>query len=161
MKANVFNQTDYDIDLKYYKYFLSNALKVSGVNGEVNLLFSNDNYIRELNKKFRNKDKATDILTFPAGDKFDREEGGDIIISYEWVKNRYEEKKIKKTIIKLIIHSVLHLSGVHHSYSEKSLKENYRKMKELYIKIISYIKIKRKIKKYNTEENINIWEIIL
>ena len=157
MKANVFNQTDYDIDLKYYKYFLSNALKVSGINGEVNLLFSNDNYIRELNKKFRNKDKTTDVLTFPAGDKFDREEGGDIIISYEWVKNRYEEKKIKKTIIKLIIHSVLHLSGVHHSYSKKSLKENYKKMKELYIKIISYIKIKRKIKKYNTEENINIW----
>ena len=51
MKANVFNQTDYDIDLKYYKYFLSNALKVAGINGEVNLLFSNDNYIRELNKK--------------------------------------------------------------------------------------------------------------
>ena len=100
MKANVFNQTNYNIDLKYYKYFLSNALKVAGIDGEVNLLFSNDNYIRELNKKFRNKDKATDVLTFPAGDKFDREEGGDIIISYELVKNRYEEKKIKKTIFK-------------------------------------------------------------
>ena len=151
MKANVFNQTDYDIDLKYYKYFLSNALKVSGINGEVNLLFSNDNYIRELNKKFRNKDKATDVLTFPAGDKFDREDGGDIIISYEWVKNRYEEKKIKKTIIKLIIHSILHLIGVHHNYSEKSLKENYKKMKELYLKIILHIKNKR-----NKKENINI-----
>ena len=151
MKANVFNQTDYDIDLKYYKYFLSNALKVSGINGEVNLLFSNDNYIRELNKKFRNKDKTTDVLTFPAGDKFDREEGGDIIISYEWVKNRYEEKKIKKTIIKLIIHSIFQLRGVHHNYSEKSLKENYKKRKELYLKIILHIKNKR-----NKKENINI-----
>lgn len=151
MKANVFNQTDYYIDLKYYKYFLSNALKVTGINGEVNLLFSNDNYIRELNKKFRNKDKATDVLTFPAGDKFDREDGGDIIISYEWVKNRYEEKKIKKTIIKLIIHSILHLRGVHHNYSKKSLKENYKKMKELYLKIILHIKNKR-----NKKENINI-----
>lgn len=148
MKANVFNQTDYNIDLKYYKYFLSNALKVAGINGEVNLLFSNDNYIRELNKKFRNKDKATDVLTFPAGDI---EEGGDIVISYEWVKNRYEEKKIKKTIIKLIIHSILHLRGVHHNYSEKSLKENYKKMKELYLKIILHIKNKR-----NKKENINI-----
>ena len=148
MKANVFNQTDYDIDLKYYKYFLSNALKVAGINGEVNLLFSNDNYIRELNKKFRNKDKATDVLTFPAGDI---EEGGDIVISYEWVKNRYEEKKIKKTIIKLIIHSILHLRGVHHNYSEKSLKKNYKKMKELYLKIILHIKNKR-----NKKENINI-----
>ncbi|TXJ43601.1 rRNA maturation RNase YbeY [Brachyspira aalborgi] len=148
MKANVFNQTDYNIDLKYYKYFLSNALKVAGINGEVNLLFSNDNYIRELNKKFRNKDKATDVLTFPAGDI---EEGGDIVISYEWVKNRYEEKNIKKTIIKLIIHSILHLRGVHHNYSEKSLKENYKKMKELYLKIILHIKNRR-----NKKENINI-----
>ena len=153
MKANVFNQTNYDINLKYYKFFLLNALKVAGINGEVNLLFSDDKYIRDLNKKFRNKDKATDVLTFPAGDI---EEGGDIVISYEWVKNRYEEKKIKRIILKLIIHSILHLRGVHHDYSEKSLKENYKKMKELYIKIISYIKIKRKIKKYNIKENINI-----
>ncbi|TKZ35553.1 rRNA maturation RNase YbeY [Brachyspira catarrhinii] len=146
MKANVFNQTNYDINLKYYKFFLSNALKVSGIKGEVNLLFSNDKFIRELNKKFRNKDKATDVLTFPSGDI---EEGGDIVISYQWVKNRYEEKNIKKTIIKLIIHSILHLRGVHHDYSEKSLKENYNKMKELYLKVISHIKTNKKAKVKN------------
>ena len=145
MKANVFNQTNYDINLKYYKFFLSNALKVAGIKSEVNLLFSDDKYIRDLNKKFRNKDKPTDVLTFPAGDI---EEGGDIVISYQWVKSRYEEKKIKKTILKLIIHSILHLRGVHHDYSEKSLKENYKKMKELYLKVISHIKTKK--------ENINI-----
>lgn len=148
MKANVFNQTNYDINLKYYKYFLYSALKVSKINGEVNLLFSDNEYIRELNKKFRNKDKVTDVLTFPAGDKFDKEEGGDIVISYEWVKNEYAEKNIKKIILKLIVHSILHLKGVHHDYSEKSLKENYKKMKELYLKVISYIKnVKTKIKK--------------
>ena len=154
MKANVFNETDYNINLNYYKYFLSNALKVARIKGEVNLLFSDDKYIRELNKKFRNKNKATDVLTFPAGDI---EDGGDIIISYEWVKNRYEEKNIKRTIIKLIIHSILHLRGVHHDYSEKSLKENYKKMKELYLKVISYIKNNKiKNKEYNIKENINI-----
>ena len=146
MRANVFNQTNYDINLKYYKYFLSNALKVSGIKGEVNLLFSCDKFIRKLNKKFRNKDKATDVLTFSAGDI---EEGGDIVISYEWVKNRYEEKKIKKTVVKLIIHSILHLRGVHHNYSEKSLKENYNKMKELYLKVISHIKTNKKSKVKN------------
>ena len=153
MKANVFNQTNYDINLKYYKFFLSNALKVAGIKGEVNLLFSDDKYIRDLNEKFRNKDKSTDVLTFPAGDI---EEGGDIVISYQWVKNRYEEKKIKRIILKLIIHSILHLRGVHHDYSEKSLKENYKKMKELYLKVVSHIKNKRKTKKYNIKENINI-----
>lgn len=145
MKANIFNQTNYDINLKYYKFFLSNALKVAGIKSEVNLLFSDDKYIRDLNKKFRNKDKATDVLTFPAGDI---EEGGDIVISYQWVKSRYEEKNIKRIILKLIIHSILHLRGVHHDYSEKSLKENYKKMKELYLKVISHIKTKK--------ENINI-----
>lgn len=153
MKANVFNQTNYDINLKYYKFFLSNALKVAGIKSEVNLLFSNDKYIKYLNKKFRNKDKATDVLTFPAGDI---EEGGDIVISYEWVKNRYEERNIKKTILKLIIHSILHLRGVHHNYSEKSLKENYKKMKELYLKVISHIKTNKKSKVKNIKENINI-----
>lgn len=159
MKANVFNQTNYDINLKYYKYFLYCALKVSKINGEVNLLFSDDKYIKELNKKFRNKNKATDVLTFPAGDKFDKfykEEGGDIVISYEWVKNRYAQKNIRKIILKLIVHSILHLKGVHHDYSEKSLKENYKKMKKLYLKIILYIKkVKAKIKKDNIKENIN------
>lgn len=155
MKVNVFNETNYDINLKYYKYFLYCALKVSKINGEVNLLFSNDKYIRELNKKFRNKDKATDVLTFPESNKSDKE-GGDIVISYEWVKNRYDKKNIKKIILKLIVHSILHLKGVHHDYSEESLKENYKKMKELYSKVVLYIKaVKTKIKKDNIKENIN------
>lgn len=141
MKVNVFNETDYDINIKYYKYFLYNSLIVSGINGDVNLLFCNDEYIKKLNNDFRNKDKATDVLTFPMGDA---DEGGDIVISYEWVKNRYSEEKIKKTILKLIIHSILHLKGIHHNYSKKSLMENNEKMKELYYKVIKYIKDNRK-----------------
>lgn len=141
MKVNVFNETDYDINIKYYKYFLYNSLIVSGINGDVNLLFCDDKYIKKLNNDFRNKDKATDVLTFPMGDA---DEGGDIVISYEWVKNRYSEEKIKKTVLKLIIHSVLHLKGIHHNYSKKSLMENNEKMKELYYKIIKYIKDNRK-----------------
>ncbi|WP_304332774.1 rRNA maturation RNase YbeY [Brachyspira innocens] len=141
MKVNVFNETDYDINIKYYKYFLYNSLIVSGINGDVNLLFCDDEYIKKLNNDFRNKDKATDVLTFPMGDA---DEGGDIVISYEWVKNRYSEEKIKKTVLKLIIHSVLHLKGIHHNYSKKSLMENNEKMKELYYKVIKYIKDNRK-----------------
>ncbi|WP_300758069.1 rRNA maturation RNase YbeY [uncultured Brachyspira sp.] len=141
MKVNVFNETDYDIDIKYYKYFLYNSLIVSGVKGDVNLLFCDDEYIKKLNNDFRNKDKATDVLTFPMGDA---DEGGDIVISYEWVKNRYSEDKIKKTVLKLIIHSVLHLKGIHHNYSKKSLMENNEKMKELYYRVIKYIKDNRK-----------------
>lgn len=141
MKVNVFNETDYDINIKYYKYFLYNSLIVSEVKGDVNLLFCDDEYIKKLNNDFRNKNKATDVLTFPMGDD---DEGGDIVISYEWVKNRYSEEKIKKTVLKLIIHSILHLKGIHHNYSKKSLIENNEKMKELYYKAVKNIKDNRK-----------------
>lgn len=137
MKVNVFNETDYDINLKYYRYFLYCTTKVTGIKGDVNLLFCNDEYIKKLNHDFRNKDKATDVLTFPMGEA---KEGGDIVISYEWVTTRYSEEKIKKTVLKLIIHSVLHLMGIHHNYSKKSLIENNERMKELYYKVIEYIK---------------------
>ncbi|WP_157154183.1 rRNA maturation RNase YbeY [Brachyspira murdochii] len=141
MKVNVFNETDYDINIKYYKYFLYNSLIVSEVKGDVNLLFCDDEYIKKLNNDFRNKNKATDVLTFPMGDAH---EGGDIVISYEWVKNRYSEEKIKKTVLKLIIHSILHLKGIHHNYTKKSLMENNEKMKELYYKAVKNIKENRK-----------------
>ncbi|WP_300365095.1 rRNA maturation RNase YbeY [Brachyspira sp.] len=140
MKVNIFNETDYDINLKYYRYFLYFSSKTAGIKGDVNLVFCDDEYIKKLNNDFRNKDKATDVLTFPMGDA---EEGGDIVISYEWVKTRYSEEKINKTILKLIIHSVLHLIGIHHNYTRKSLMKNNEKMKELYSKVIMVIKENR------------------
>ena len=150
-KVNVFNNTDYDIDLNIYRYFLYNAVKAADIDGEVNLVFSNDDYIRGLNKQFRNKDKATDVLTFPMGEAKD---GGDIVISYEWVLDRYSEDKIKMTVIKLIVHSILHLQGIHHNYTEKSLKKNYKRMRELYKKIIEHIKGNyNNANKKNTKKN--------
>ena len=137
MKVNVFNETNYDINLKYYRYFLYFASKTANIDGEVNLVFCDDEYIKKLNNDFRNKDKATDVLTFPMGDI---NEGGDIVISYEWVVTRYSEEKIKKTILKLIIHSILHLKGIHHNYTRKSLMENHNKMRELYKEVIKTIK---------------------
>ena len=140
MKVNIFNETNYDINIKYYKYFLYHSVKTADIDGEVNLLFCDDEYIKNLNKEFRKKDKATDVLTFPMGDI---NEGGDIVISYEWVIARYSEEKIKKTILKLIIHSILHLKGIHHNYSRKSLMENNKKMKKLYEKVVKSIKENR------------------
>ncbi len=140
MKVNVFNETNYDINLKYYRYFLYFASKTANIDGEVNLVFCDDEYIKKLNNDFRNKDKATDVLTFPMGDI---NEGGDIVISYEWVKSRYREERTKKVVLKLIIHSILHLIGIHHDYTNESLKENNEKMKKLYDEVIKTIKENR------------------
>ena len=43
--------------------------KLGRKNWDLSVLFCNNSHIRELNAKFRNKDEATDVLTFPQGEK--------------------------------------------------------------------------------------------
>ena len=52
------------------------------------ILLSNNRNIKKLNKKFRNKDKATDVLSFPSEKKLNIKKTsyiGDIVISYEFI----------------------------------------------------------------------------
>lgn len=137
MKVSVINNTNYNIDIKHYKKFLKIALNVANIKGSVCLLFTDNQYIKYLNKKFRDKDKETDVLTFPLSDGLN---SGDIAISYEWLTQNYSEEKYKKNVYKLIIHSVLHLKGIHHTYSKASLIKNREKMNALYKRIKTVIK---------------------
>ena len=89
---------------------------------EVSLAFVGDRKMRSLNKKFRNLDKTTNILSFPL------QEGeqtvlpanilrlGDIIISYpQLIKEASEEDMmVDERIDMLVRHGLLHLSGEHH-----------------------------------------------
>ena len=83
------------------------------------LLLSNNKGIKKLNRKFRNKNKATDILSFPSQEKFklkDKSYLGDIIISYNFMnkpKNQ-EIKLFKDKVIKTFIHGFLHLLSFDH-----------------------------------------------
>ena len=98
------------------------------------LLLSNNKNIRKLNKVFRNKNKATDILSFPLNKKIKISKNtylGDIIISYNYLdKPRSQNLKIfKEKVVKLFIHGFLHLLGFDHkknkSYSEMIREENF------------------------------------
>jgi len=95
------------------------------------LLLSNNKNIKKLNKKFRKKNKATDILSFPFDNKLKiRNEIylGDIIISYNFM-DRPKNQNInlfKNKVIKTFIHGFLHLLGFDHiknSDYKKMLKE--------------------------------------
>ena len=91
------------------------------INKKINLtvLLSNNTNIKKLNKKFRNMNKPTDVLSFPSGENYKGKKVsylGDIIISYEFMN---KPKKIslfdfKKKIIKIFIHGFLHLIGFDH-----------------------------------------------
>ncbi len=83
------------------------------------LLLSNNKNIKKLNKIFRNKNKSTDILSFPLNKKVKISKNtylGDIIISYNYLnKPRSQDLKIfKEKVIKIFIHGFLHLLGFDH-----------------------------------------------
>jgi probable rRNA maturation factor len=96
--------------------FLNRARTAVGVRGQVDILLANDQTLRHLNKTFRNKDKPTDVLSFPAPAAFAKKHAGDLAISLETAVRQaathghplVDEIKI------LILHGLLHLSGEDH-----------------------------------------------
>tara|TARA_A100001011_G_scaffold368035_2_gene421950 strand:- start:2247 stop:2711 length:465 start_codon:yes stop_codon:yes gene_type:complete len=87
------------------------------------LLLSGNKEIRKLNKKFRNKDRSTDILSFPFYErkvlykKIKKEKEiylGDIIINLNKFKNKKDKSKFKEELNKLWIHGLIHLFGHKH-----------------------------------------------
>ena len=107
------------------RYLFSNK-KVS-----LSLLLSNNKNIKKLNKNFRNKNKPTDILSFPSSKKIKISRNtylGDIIISYEHIdKPKSQDLKLfKEKVIKLFIHGFLHLLGFDH----KKNNDYYKMLRE-------------------------------
>ena len=87
------------------------------------LLLSGDKEIKKLNKRFRKKNKSTDILSFPfhnkkkLKDKLKKDKEiylGDIIINLNKIKNKHDKKKFKNEFNKLWIHGLVHLFGYDH-----------------------------------------------
>ena len=103
------------------------------------LLLSNNKRIKDLNRKFRNKNKHTDILSFPFEQKkknFKEIYLGDIVISFNYMNKpkNLNSKEFKKKTIKIFIHGFLHLLGYDH------IKEkNYKKMLKMEQKVFRSI----------------------
>ena len=103
------------------KYQFSNK-KVS-----LSLLLSNNKNIKKLNKNFRNKNKSTDILSFPFSKKLKISKNtylGDIIISYNYLDKPKSQdlESFKQKAIKIFIHGYLHLLGFNHMKNNDYLK---------------------------------------
>ena len=83
------------------------------------ILLSNNQNIKKLNKKFRNKHKPTDVLSFPFEKKINIKKIsylGDIVISYEFMEKPkvLNSLEFKYKVIKIFIHGFLHLLGYDH-----------------------------------------------
>ena len=100
------------------------------------LLLSNNKNIKILNKKFRKKNKHTDILSFPSGQKTKNLKKiylGDIIISYNYMNKPKDltNFEFKKRTIKIFIHGYLHLLGYDH-INLKDYQIMYREEKKIF-----------------------------
>lgn len=85
--------------------------------GEVSLLFSNDNRVRELNKRFRGKDKPTNVLSFPSDAPGAQTPIlGDIVLAFETVAKEAsdQQKSLADHTRHLLAHGFLHLLGYEH-----------------------------------------------
>jgi len=115
--------------------------KFSDKRVSLTLLLSNNKNIKMLNKNFRNKNKATDILSFPFENNSKIVNGsyiGDIIISYNFIdKPKFQKlKNFEDKLIKLFIHGFLHLLGFDHT-KNKDYKKMEKEEKQIYQSVIS------------------------
>jgi probable rRNA maturation factor len=98
-------------------HFLACAARTIGIQGEVSVLLTDDERIRELNREFRNKDKPTDVLSFPVASHFATSgQAGDLAISLETAARQATDRghALLVEIKILLLHGLLHLAGYDH-----------------------------------------------
>ncbi len=107
----------------------------------ITVLLSNNFKIKKLNKVFRKKNKATDVLSFPIRKSIDKNFFylGDIVISYEFMNKPITTSLVqfKKKVAKIFIHGFLHLAGFDHKK-----KRDFNKMQKEELKLYNLVKNK-------------------
>ena len=151
INVNVFsNEKAWSKKLKRKEFFFNKICKAFpkkyqflGKKISFSLLLSNNKSIKKLNKEFRNKNKPTDILSFPINKKIKISKQtyiGDIIISYDFIDKPKTQKiiKFKEKLIKIFIHGFLHLLGFNHIKNvdyQKMLNEEKRIFQSIFSKL--------------------------
>ena len=100
----------------------------------VNLKIVGNAEMQQLNKEFRNKDRATNVLSFTNDDlsKDVTKNIGDIAISYDFVKQEAKDhgKSFSDHVIHMLVHGIYHILGYDH---EDDISAEVMESKEIYI----------------------------
>ena len=142
IKINVFSEEkSWNLKIKKKEEFFNNICKLfpkkfKFINKKIyiSLLLSNNNKIKKLNKKFRNKNIHTDVLSFPFQKNSKNLKElylGDIIISFNHMNKpkNLNNSEFKKKVIKIFIHGFLHLLGFNHIKEKDYLKMFHEEQK--------------------------------
>ena len=101
---------------------------------EISLMILNDEEIRAYNREYRQKDKPTDVLSFPLSIDFNLPHLilGEVLISYETLQRQALEvgHSEREEFYRLLVHGILHLLGYDHEISPEE-ERNIRRIGRL------------------------------
>ena len=108
--------------------FATRAGKAAKLRGDVNVLLTSSEELRQLNKRFRKKNKPTDVLSFPSV----VEGGGDIAISVDIARQNGESlgHGLGMELKILILHGMLHLAGYDHETDDGKMARTEMRLRE-------------------------------
>ena len=111
--------------------FVTRASKAVHLQGALNVLVTSSQELRALNRRFRKKDKTTDVLSFPP--MFDEGFAGDIAISAEIAaRNARQLGHAAADEVKiLVLHGVLHLAGYDHESDGGKMARVERRLRKM------------------------------
>lgn len=109
------NQTDFNVNLDFLEEIVSDLTPK-----DIELIVTNNDEIQELNKEHRQKDSATDVLSFPLEFDMPAMPLGSIVISIDFVEAKAKEYNHSQEdeFALLFIHGLLHLLGFDHEVDE-------------------------------------------
>ena len=109
------------IEPKHWRAFAEEALESIGAKKpNATIVFVGDNAIRELNRRFRGRDYATDVLSFPCEaelfEKENRSQLGEVVVSVQRATAQAQSNRLSfdNEVKQLILHGLLHLCGYDH-----------------------------------------------
>lgn len=109
--------------------------------GELSILITDDSEIKRLNRLYRGKNKATDVLSFSLAEGEGGELSrllGDVVISWDTTRRQARELgvTIREEFLRLLVHGVLHLLGYdHENVPEAEARRMRRKEEQLLAKL--------------------------
>jgi probable rRNA maturation factor len=117
--------------LRTLNRFLSVAQAAVRLRGQVTVLLTTDAEIRKLNRQFRGKNKATDVLSFPADTLVQSEDKGDLAISVTTALRQAAEQghPLATEIKVLILHGLLHLAGYDHETDQGQMARREQRLR--------------------------------
>lgn len=122
---------------------LLGALECDGC--ELSILITGDSEIRRLNRDYRKKDKATDVLSFPAGDDLASGILGDVVISIDTALRQAKEYGVSPIdeVSRLLIHGTLHLLGYDHEKVPRKEADRMRRAERRLLRLLEPTELER------------------